>query len=99
MPSKSPGRPKRIPSRTCVGCGTVAAKRDLVRVVRTPEGGVLPDPSGRQPGRGAYLCRDPLCWEQAARRGRLERALRTKLSAADADNLRSFGRNLNGAPG
>jgi predicted RNA-binding protein YlxR (DUF448 family) len=53
----------------------VRAKRDLVRVVRTPDGRVVIDPTGRQPGRGAYLCDDPACRRAALQRGALGRAL------------------------
>ena len=94
MPAKTPVRPKHIPRRTCVGCGAIAAKRDLVRVVRTPDGEVLPDPTGKRAGRGAYLCTNQECWELAAKRGKLERSLHTKLSPADVESLRSFWRDL-----
>lgn len=74
-------RPRRhIPQRTCVSCGTTTAKRELIRLVRTPDGGAEPDPTGKRPGRGAYLCHDPQCWERAAKKGRLDAALRTRLS-------------------
>jgi predicted RNA-binding protein YlxR (DUF448 family) len=55
--------------------------------VRTAEGGVTPDPTGKRPGRGAYLCRSPECWENAVRRGRLEHSLRTKLTAEARESL------------
>jgi uncharacterized protein len=62
-----------------VACRTVRQKRDLVRVVRTPDGRVEIDETGRLAGRGAYLCADGSCWRQAAERGTLQRALETKL--------------------
>jgi predicted RNA-binding protein YlxR (DUF448 family) len=52
-----------------------------VRVVRSPEGTVLIDPTGRMPGRGAYLCRDASCWDTAGRKRALEHALKITLSA------------------
>jgi len=71
---------RKVPQRTCVGCGAVRDKRDLVRVVRTPEGQVLLDPSGKRSGRGAYLCPNRGCLSKAARGGRLLRALETDVS-------------------
>jgi predicted RNA-binding protein YlxR (DUF448 family) len=94
MPAKTAARPRHIPRRTCVGCGTVAAKRDLVRVVRTVEGAVERDSSGKKAGRGAYLCLNPTCWDQAVKRGRLERSLKAKLSPSDIDSLRAFAQTL-----
>jgi predicted RNA-binding protein YlxR (DUF448 family) len=81
-------RVKHIPQRTCVGCRTVMAKRQLVRVVRTTEG-VLVDPTGKLAGRGAYLHDRRSCWE-AGLRGSLAHALKVDLSAADRDRLESF---------
>lgn len=72
-----PARP--LPTRTCVACRTARLKRDLVRVVRAPDGSVAIDPSGRAVGRGAYLCRDRACWDAAGRKRALEHALGTAL--------------------
>ena len=69
-------RPKHIPVRTCVACRRTDAKRGLFRLVRDAEGHVAVDPTGKRAGRGAYLCHDPACWEQALKRRGLERALR-----------------------
>lgn len=82
-------RPRHLPQRTCVSCGSTTAKRELVRLVRTPAG-VEPDPTGKRPGRGAYLCHNPDCWESAVRKSRLEHALRTKLTPADREALLSY---------
>ena len=71
---KSGPRPKHIPVRTCVACRRTDAKRGLFRLVRDAEGRVTVDPTGKQAGRGAYLCHDPACWEQALKRRGLERA-------------------------
>src|SRR4030042_4609934 len=84
-------RPKHAPQRTCVGCGSAAAKRGLIRLVRTSTGAVELDPSGKRPARGAYLCHTPECWEHAIKKGRLENALRTKLSADDREALLRYG--------
>ncbi len=78
--ASAPSRPRRVPQRTCVSCGLTTAKRELIRLVHGPSGAVEPDPSGKRPGRGAYLCHNPECWERATKKGRLEHALRTKLS-------------------
>lgn len=94
MPTKTPLRPKHLPRRTCVGCGTVDVKRALIRVVRTPEGGVLADPTGKKAGRGAYLCPNPQCWDRAIKKGALERSLKTRLSPTDIDSLRSYSQDL-----
>ena len=68
--------PKHIPQRTCIGCREVEAKRELLRIVRTPEGRVVADPTGKQAGRGAYLHKERECWEAVLNaRGRLEHAL------------------------
>lgn len=76
-------RARHIPQRTCVGCRTTAAKRGFVRVVRTPQGRVVVDPTGKAAGRGAYLCATPACWEVALTRGRLAQSLRVSISDDD----------------
>ena len=87
--SKKPvQRVKHIPQRTCVGCRTVMAKRQLVRVVRTT-GGVLVDPTGKLAGRGAYLHDRRSCWE-AGLEGSLARALKVDLTANDRAHLEAF---------
>ena len=83
-------RARPIPQRTCVACGRVSSKREFVRIVRTAQGGVTADPTGKKPGRGAYLCHNPDCWESAVRKSRLEHALRTKLTPADREALLSY---------
>ena len=57
--------PRPTPTRSCIACRTARPKRDLLRVVRAPDGQVAIDPTGRAPGRGAYLCRDASCWDAA----------------------------------
>ncbi len=85
---------RHIPQRTCVGCRTTSAKREFVRVVRTPEGAVTIDSTGRRSGRGAYLCERRACWEEALRRDRLARALRTAISARDREELGHYADRL-----
>ena len=70
---------RRAPARTCVACRTERPKRDLVRIVRTPAGALLLDPSGKLAGRGAYLCADDTCRAAALKRHAIERALKAPL--------------------
>jgi predicted RNA-binding protein YlxR (DUF448 family) len=87
-------RRRHVPVRTCVGCRSSGAKGELLRLVRTPQGQVEVDPSGKRPGRGAYLHRDYGCWQEALRRDRLARALRTALSAQERQALLAYGQSL-----
>lgn len=66
---------RRVPERTCVGCRQTKPKKALIRVVRSPVGEVSVDPTGKKPGRGAYICPDRACLEAAVKGKRLERAL------------------------
>jgi len=84
---KQPKR-KHAPRRTCIACRAVRSKRELVRVVRTPEGSVVVDETGKRNGRGAYLCRQRNCWESALAQNHLERALKTTLTAEAKTELR-----------
>ncbi len=87
-------KPRHIPQRTCVACRRTTAKRELVRVVRTVEGGVEVDPTGKRSGRGAYLCPTPACWLLAVQKGRLDRALKTSVSARDKEALLQYAQAL-----
>ncbi len=82
-------KPKHVPQRTCIACRGVAGKRSLLRLVRTPDG-VVVDPTGKLPGRGAYLHPDRRCWQAVLRGNRLEQALRTNLSDANRQALLAF---------
>lgn len=93
MSKRRPG-PRPLPQRTCVACRTRRDKRDLIRLVRTPEGRVEVDRSGRQDGRGAYLCPDPACWERALKRRSLNRALRVVLTPEEVARLRRYAQTL-----
>lgn len=66
---------KKIPQRQCMGCRERRAKKELIRVVRTPEGAVRLDFGGKLNGRGAYLCPNPDCLKKALRSKALDRAL------------------------
>jgi len=73
--------PRRVPTRTCVACRTSRPKRELQRIVRTPDRRVVVDDSGRLSGRGAYVCQDTDCLTIAIKKGALARALETPLPA------------------
>ena len=66
---------KKVPLRKCTGCGEMKPKKELVRVVKTPEGEISLDPTGKMNGRGAYLCKDPQCLRKAQKSTRIEKAL------------------------
>lgn len=70
---------RKVPIRTCVGCRTAGGKKGLVRVVRTAAGDVVIDPTGKMPGRGAYICPTSECLCQAIKGRRLARALRAEV--------------------
>ena len=78
---------KKIPSRQCVGCRESRIKRDLIRVIRTPEGRVALDETGRMNGRGAYLCRRVECLRKARRSKGLERSLKVTIPDEIYDRL------------
>ncbi len=80
--------PKKIPMRMCVACRTMRPKKELVRVVRTPEGETKVDPTGRANGRGAYLCRDLSCLEKAVRSKALDRALDVRIDSGILESLK-----------
>jgi predicted RNA-binding protein YlxR (DUF448 family) len=75
---------KHIPQRTCVGCRAVQGKRQMIRVVRTADGHIRIDPTGKRPGRGAYIHVKHSCWQSALAGGRLAHALKVPL-IGDAD--------------
>lgn len=86
-------RSKRIPQRTCIACRKVEGKRALQRIVRTVEG-IEFDPTGKKPGRGAYICANKQCWHNALRSNRIEQALRTKLSSENRQHLAEHAETL-----
>ncbi len=87
-------RPKHVPKRTCIACRESEAKRGLIRVVRTPEGPVELDTTGKRNGRGAYLCRQQECWDKALATGALSRALKTEIAPHTLVALREFAKSL-----
>jgi len=99
MAQKAAGvRRKHVPLRTCVVCRQNRPKRELVRVVRTPEGRVDIDPTGKRAGRGAYVCRRRRCWDTALKRNVLEQALKTVIRDEDRVGLVTFAGSLEDVP-
>ncbi len=87
-------KPKKIPLRMCVGCRESKPKRELIRVVRGPDGSVSMDPVGKKPGRGAYVCRQQSCLARAIKQKQLERQLETQLTEEVAEALKTELANL-----
>ena len=79
--------PKKIPLRQCVGCREMKPKKELIRVVKSPEGEVSLDFKGKKPGRGAYVCPDPACLKKARKNRSLERAFDTAIPPEVYDAL------------
>lgn len=71
---------KKIPMRTCLGCGQMKPKKELIRVVRTPTGEIALDTTGKKPGRGAYICPDVQCLRKARKAGRFQKNLDCPIS-------------------
>ena len=70
---------KKIPTRKCVGCGQMKEKKDLIRVIKTPEDEILLDTTGKANGRGAYICKSIACLKKARRAMRIEHSLECKI--------------------
>jgi len=94
-------KPKKIPMRMCVGCREMKEKRELIRIVRTPEGDAVLDHTGKKSGRGAYVCRSADCLKRAVKQKQLERQLEITLTpeitealTAEMDRLKEDGRTL-----
>jgi hypothetical protein len=85
---------KQIAQRTCVACRQIKAKRELVRLVRTPEGTIEIDSTGKKVGRGAYLCPNRGCWEKALKGKQMEHALRGGLSGNNCARLFEYSKEL-----
>ncbi len=88
--NKQAKRPKHVPLRSCISCQETKSKRELLRVVRTPEGQVVLDPTGKRSGRGAYICARLSCWQNALKRNRLEQTFKTALSPEDRASLDAY---------
>ena len=78
---------KKVPVRRCVGCNTQKPKKELVRIVRSAEGAITVDLTGKMPGRGAYLCRSTQCLAKARKAKRLERTFEVPIPDGIYDRL------------
>ena len=67
---------KKIPLRQCIGCGEMKSKKEMIRVIKTAEGEILLDATGRKNGRGAYLCPSMECFKKAVKGRGLERSFK-----------------------
>ncbi len=80
---------KKIPMRKCMGCNEMKPKRELIRAVKSPEGEISLDLTGKKSGRGAYICPDKHCFDKARKGKRLERALETSIPEEVYDAMAS----------
>lgn len=80
---------KKIPQRMCVGCQEMKNKKELLRVVRTPEGDITLDATGKKAGRGAYVCPSDTCFAKAFKEKRLEKALNHAIAPEVYEVLRA----------
>lgn len=80
-------RVKKVPLRKCIGCGEMKPKKELVRVVKSPEGDISLDLTGRKPGRGAYVCHAINCLQTARKARRLEKTFSCQIPAEVYDQM------------
>ena len=78
---------RKIPMRMCLGCGEQKPKKELIRVVKSKEGDISLDLTGRKAGRGAYVCRDVECLKKARRSHRLEKSFECRIEDAVYDGM------------
>lgn len=71
---------KKIPMRMCIGCGEMKPKKELIRIVKSPEGEISLDTTGKKSGRGAYICRSCECLEKAKKARKLERSFSCRIN-------------------
>lgn len=79
---------KKVPMRKCIGCGTSKPKKELIRIVKNKDGEIFLDKTGRQNGRGAYICLDKDCLEKAIKTKALNRAFEMNITDETYDELR-----------
>ena len=89
-------KPRKIPQRQCLGCREMKNKKDLIRVVRSPEGEISLDFRGKKPGRGAYVCPREECLTRARKSRALERAFSAQIPPEVYDQLEEQMREENG---
>lgn len=79
---------KQIPQRTCIGCNEKKDKTELIRIVKSPEGEISVDKTGKKPGRGAYICDNGNCLEKVIKSKRLSKVLETEVTSDVYEYLR-----------
>ncbi len=87
---QQPRKQKHQPLRTCIACHETKPKRELLRVVKTPDGHVFVDATGKKSGRGAYLCARLSCWQKAMKEKRLEHEFEIEILPEDRAGLLAF---------
>lgn len=70
---------KKVPQRQCIGCGEMKNKKEMIRVIKTPEDQIIIDTTGKKNGRGAYICNSPDCFNKAVKNKGLERSLKISI--------------------
>ncbi len=80
---------RKVPQRMCVGCRVMRNKKELIRIVRTPQGTIELDESGKKSGRGAYICRDSNCLTLAVKGKRLQKALEQEIDAEIIESIKA----------
>ena len=86
---------KKIPYRTCVGCQEKKPKREMLRIIRTPEGKVEIDTTGKKSGRGTYLCYNMSCLKEALKKKKITKSLKVELSSEIIKELEENFQKLN----
>lgn len=85
---------KKIPQRMCIGCHEMKAKKELIRIVKTPQGEIEVDVTGKKSGRGAYLCPSAECLQKAVKGKKIEKALQISLKQEDLENIKRGWENI-----
>jgi len=80
---------KKVPLRMCLGCREMKTKNELIRVVKSPEGEVSLDFTGKKPGRGAYVCHDVSCFKRVVKSNSLARVFKTQVSSAINEEIQN----------
>lgn len=78
---------KKIPQRKCIGCEEMTGKKELVRIVRSKDGEISLDPTGKKSGRGAYICKDSECLAKAIKKKAIERSFKCAVPSEVYDQL------------
>ncbi|MDF2608834.1 MAG: hypothetical protein K0R92_308 [Lachnospiraceae bacterium] len=78
---------KKIPQRQCIGCGELKNKKEMIRIIKTPEDTILMDTTGKKNGRGAYICNSSECLKKAIKNKGLERSLKMSIPSEIYDEL------------